>query len=150
MAAAAAGLPGDELLVIEYLDARGGDGNARKYRVMMIGGRIYPLHLAISRNWKVHYFTSDMADKPDHRAEEAHFLADMPAALGDKAMQALAQIRDALGLDYAGVDFGLVARRRSAAVRSQRHHGDRRAGRGRALGLPANAPSVASSMPWSP
>lgn len=109
LAAAAAQLPGDELLVIEYLDARGRDGNARKYRVMMIGGRIYPLHLAISRNWKVHYFTSDMADKPDHRAEEALFLADMRAALGDKAMSALEQIRDQLGLDYAGVDFGLAS-----------------------------------------
>jgi glutathione synthase/RimK-type ligase-like ATP-grasp enzyme len=105
--AAAARLPGDELLVIEYLDARGDDGNARKYRVMMVGGQIYPLHLAISRNWKVHYFTSDMAARPEHRAEEAAFLADMPAVLGDKAMAALAGIRDALGLDYAGVDFGL-------------------------------------------
>jgi glutathione synthase/RimK-type ligase-like ATP-grasp enzyme len=100
-------LPGDELLVIEYLDARGDDGNARKYRVMMVGGQVYPLHLAISRNWKVHYFTSDMADQPDHRAEEARFLADMPVALGDKAMKALVRIRDVLGLDYAGVDFGL-------------------------------------------
>jgi glutathione synthase/RimK-type ligase-like ATP-grasp enzyme len=48
-----------------------------------------------------------MADQPDHRAEEARFLADMPGALGDKAMKALARIRDVLGLDYAGVDFGL-------------------------------------------
>jgi glutathione synthase/RimK-type ligase-like ATP-grasp enzyme len=108
LSAAAADLPGDDLLVIEYLDARCGDGNARKYRVMMIGGEIYPLHLAISRNWKVHYFTSDMADKPDHRAEEAVFLGDMRAALGDKAMAALQGIRDALGLDYAGIDFGLA------------------------------------------
>src|SRR6185437_7440449 len=107
LSAAASGLPGDELLVIEYLDARGHDGSARKYRVMMIDGKIYPLHLAISRNWKVHYFTSDMADQPDHRAEEARFLADMPVALGDKAMKALVRIRDVLGLDYAGVDFGL-------------------------------------------
>jgi len=107
LAAAAAGLPGDELLVIEYLDARGGDGNARKYRVMMIAGEIYPLHLAISGNWKVHYFTSDMAEQPNHRAEEAIFLSDMRAALGDRAMRALQGIRDALGLDYAGVDFGL-------------------------------------------
>jgi hypothetical protein len=66
------------------------------------------LHLAISRKWKVHYFTSDMADKPDHRAEEAIFLGDMAAALGDKAMKALEGIRDALGLDYAGIDFGLA------------------------------------------
>jgi hypothetical protein len=109
LSAAAASLPGDELLVIEYLDARGKDGSARKYRVMMIGGQIYPLHLAISRNWKVHYFTSDMADQPDHRAEEMAFLADMPLVLGDKAMGALGALRDALGLDYAGVDFGLSA-----------------------------------------
>jgi glutathione synthase/RimK-type ligase-like ATP-grasp enzyme len=107
LAAAATGLPGDELLVIEYLDARGRDGNARKYRAMMIAGEIYPLHLAISRKWKVHYFTSDMAEQPDHRAEEAIFLSDMRAAVGGKAMQALQGIRDALGLDYAGIDFGL-------------------------------------------
>jgi len=107
LSAAAAGLPGDELLTIEYLDARGRDGNARKYRVMMIGGRCYPLHLAISSKWKVHYFTADMADKPDHRLEEARFLGDMPAVLGDKAMAALERIQAALGLDYAGIDFGL-------------------------------------------
>ena len=105
LSAAAASLPGRDLLVIEYLDARGQDGSARKFRVMMIGGQIYPLHLAISRDWKVHYFTSDMADKPDHRSEEAVFLRDMRAALGGKAMTALEGIRDTLGLDYAGVDF---------------------------------------------
>jgi tetratricopeptide (TPR) repeat protein/glutathione synthase/RimK-type ligase-like ATP-grasp enzyme len=107
LSAAAAGLPGDDLLVIEYLDARGMDGNARKYRVMMIGGRIYPLHLAISRKWKVHYFTADMADQPDHRLEEARFLADMPAVVGDKAVAALEKIQGVLGLDYGGIDFGL-------------------------------------------
>ena len=107
LAVAAAGLPGEELFAIEYLDARGPDGKARKYRVMIIDGQLFPLHLAISENWKVHYFTSDMADKDSHRQEEARFLRDMPSVLGDKAMRALAGIRDALGLDYAGVDFGL-------------------------------------------
>jgi glutathione synthase/RimK-type ligase-like ATP-grasp enzyme len=109
LAAATADLPGDELLAIEYLDARLADGNARKYRVMMIGGKLFPLHLAISRHWKVHYFTSDMADKPDHRAEEMAFLADMRAVLGDKAIAALHAICASLALDYAGVDFGLNA-----------------------------------------
>ena len=109
LAQTASGLPGDELLAIEYLDARGADGNARKYRAMMIGGKIYPLHLAISRNWKVHYFTSDMADQPDHRAEELAFLTDMPSVIGGKAMAALAAIWGAIGLDYAGVDFGVSA-----------------------------------------
>ena len=105
--AAVAGLPGDDLLVIQYLDARGRDGNARKYRVMFIDGVAYPLHLAIARDWKVHYFTADMAERPDHRAEEAAFLADMTATLGARAVKALERISDALGLDYGGIDFGV-------------------------------------------
>jgi len=102
-------LPGDELLVIEYLDARGNDGSARKYRVMMIGGKLFPLHLAISQNWKVHYFTADMADKPDHRKEEMAFLENMRGVLGDKAIAALHAICKALALDYAGIDFAVNA-----------------------------------------
>jgi len=102
-------LPGIELLVIAYLDGRGPDGMYRKYRVLFIGGKLYPLHLAISPNWKVHYFSADMADRPDHRAEEAIFLSDMAAALGPKTIAALEQIATTLGLDYGGIDFGLDA-----------------------------------------
>lgn len=96
-----------EVLAIEYLDARGVDGYCRKYRAMMVDGELYPLHLAISPNWKIHYFSSDMADKPDHRAEEALFLADMPQVLGPKAMKALTKLQAVIGLDYGGIDFGL-------------------------------------------
>jgi hypothetical protein len=104
-------LPGDELTVLRYLDARGADGKARKYRVMMIDGRLYPLHLAISANWKIHYFTAEMANNPEHRAEDAAFLEDMPAVLGPVAMKALVAIQSRLGLDYGGIDFGLNAGR---------------------------------------
>lgn len=76
----------------------------------MVDGALYPLHLAISRDWKVHYFTSDMAQEADHRAEEAKFLQDMAAVLGDRAMRALSQVTHCLGLDYAGIDFGLDAK----------------------------------------
>jgi aromatic-L-amino-acid decarboxylase len=110
--AAVAGLPGAgredaQLLAIQYLDARGADGGFRKYRAMMVDGELYPLHLAISPHWKIHYFSADMADKPDHREEEARFLADMPAVLGPKAMNALRHLQAELRLDYAGIDFGL-------------------------------------------
>jgi hypothetical protein len=107
LAGAVAELPGKELTVIEFLDARGADGKVRKYRVMMIGGNLYPLHVAISSDWKIHYFTAEMADRPDHRAEDAEFLDDMEGVLGARAMEALAQIQATLGLDYAGIDFGL-------------------------------------------
>jgi hypothetical protein len=78
----------------------------RKYRVLFIGGRLYPLHLAISPNWKVHYFSADMTDRADHRAEEAAFLADMAGALGAGTIAALERIAATLGLDYGGIDFG--------------------------------------------
>jgi hypothetical protein len=68
---------------------------------------LYPLHLAISSHWKIHYFTAEMADSPEHRAEDARFLDDMPGVLGPRAMAALEHIQRTLGLDYAGIDFGL-------------------------------------------
>jgi glutamate/tyrosine decarboxylase-like PLP-dependent enzyme len=105
--AALAELPGDLLTVLRFLDARGADGKVRKYRVMMLDGKLYPLHLAISSHWKIHYFTAEMADSPEHRAEDAEFLENMPSVLGPRAMQALAEIQSRLGLDYAGIDFGL-------------------------------------------
>jgi len=105
--AAIASLPGTRVSIIQYLDARGADGKARKYRVMMVGGRLYPAHAAISSHWKIHYFSADMAEYPEHRAEDAAFLQDMPAVLGGRAVRALEAIRDTLALDYVGIDFGL-------------------------------------------
>ncbi len=104
-------LPGRELIVMQFLDARGHDGKTRKYRVMMIDGRIYPLHLAVSSDWKIHYFTAEMVDNAGHRAEDEAFLQNPAAVLGAVAMTALEQIQSRLGLDYAGVDFGLNMRR---------------------------------------
>ncbi len=111
LAAALRTLPGDTLTLIEPLDARGADGAWRKYRVMLVGGAILPLHLAISPHWKVHHFTADMQDRPAHRDEEAAFLDDMPGVLGPAAVAALRRISDALALDYGGIDFALGPRR---------------------------------------
>lgn len=105
LAETVARIPGDSLLAIEFLDARSPDGNVRKYRAMIVGPALYPLHLAIASQWKVHYFSSDMADRAEHRVEEEAFLNDMPAVLGAPAMAALETVREHLSLDYAGIDF---------------------------------------------
>ena len=107
LAEVAGTLPGRELLTIELLDARGAEGDVRKYRVVAVDGQLYPVHLAIAPQWKVHYFSAEMTDRPDHRAEEAAFLDDMAGVLGERGMRALAAIVATMGLDYAGVDFGL-------------------------------------------
>lgn len=103
----AASLPGDELLAIEFVDARSADGKIRKYRVMFVGGVMYPLHVAISSLWKVHYFSAEMSESAEHRREDEAFLNDMPRSLGPAIVRVLEQIGMRLGLDYGGVDFGI-------------------------------------------
>ena len=102
-------MPSDDLLLIGYVDTRSADGLVRKFRVMTIGGALYPVHLAISPNWKVHYASSAMAGDAGLRAEEASFLRDMDGVLGGRAVAALGAIATAMGLDYGGIDFGLGA-----------------------------------------
>lgn len=107
--AALARVPGEDVFAIEFIDIRDAKGDVRKYRVLFIDGRLYPVHLAISNHWKVHYFSSTMAERPEHREEEARFLADMPGVLGTRAMSVLAAIERAVSLDYGGIDFGIDA-----------------------------------------
>ena len=103
------GMPAEALFLIQPLDARGADGMVRKYRVMFVRGRIYPWHLAISSDWKVHYFSAAMAEHEAYRAEERCFLNNMSNVLGSRAMIALGCLGERMGLDYAGVDFALAA-----------------------------------------
>lgn len=98
-------LPGERIIVIQYLDTMNRDGTFRKYRIMGIDKRLYPLHLAISYNWKVHYFSANMLDEQAFRDEEQAYLSDPPAVLGPKVMKALSAILETLNLDYCGIDF---------------------------------------------
>ena len=100
-------LPGEELMVLQYLDGQGADGYIRKYRVLLIDGRFYPVHAAVSKHWKVHYFSAEMAEHGERREEDARFLADMEGVLGGSTMRVLERIQKELGLDYGGIDFGL-------------------------------------------
>jgi len=107
---AVAELPGEELLAIEYLDTRNDDGLYRKYRVLTIDGRLYPLHLAVSRDWKAHYFTADHSAAS--RAQERAFLEDMESAIGCDAVATLQRATQALDFEYGGIDFALDRQRR--------------------------------------
>lgn len=98
-------LPGDDIIVIQYIDTTRADGTIRKYRVMGIDKKLYPLHLAISYNWKIHYFSANMRDKQEFRDEEYAFLYDTENVLGPKVMTALHGIVETLGLEYCGIDF---------------------------------------------
>lgn len=107
LAPTAATLPGNELLLISFEDTQSRDGKTRKYRMMSIAGTLYPIHLAISSKWKVHYATAEMSKSAAFRDEEAAYLNDAVSFLGGPAVQTLQRIADVMGLDYAGIDFGI-------------------------------------------
>jgi tetratricopeptide (TPR) repeat protein len=95
-----------DVLAIRYVETQSPDGAWRKYRVMSVAGRRYPLHLAIGHRWDVHYFSAAMSERAEYRAEEAAFLSDPAGVLGAPAWTALERVFAVLGLDYAGIDFG--------------------------------------------
>jgi hypothetical protein len=104
---ALASFPAGDVLVMEYVDVRSADDRVRKYRMMAIDGELYPMHVAVSPNWKVHYFTADMAGSAENRAEDERFLTDPEAEIGTEALAALARVCAAVGLEYMGIDFSI-------------------------------------------
>ena len=92
-----------------FVDYRSADGQYRKYRVIFVDRKPYPYHLAISAHWMVHYFSADMEGNPGKMAQERRFLEEPGAVLGARAMAAITAIGSQLDLDYAGVDFSLLA-----------------------------------------
>jgi tetratricopeptide (TPR) repeat protein len=104
-----AGLPAmTELYLTAYREYRSPDGYYRKYRVIFIDRKPYPYHLAIGKQWLLHYFSADMLSQPWKLEEERRFLEDPAAALGVRAWTALHAIGARMDLDYCGIDFSLL------------------------------------------
>jgi hypothetical protein len=97
------------LYLTAFQDYRSADGHYRKYRVIFVDRQPFVYHLAISAHWMVHYFSAEMPEHDWKIGEERRFLEDPAAALGERAMAALAAIGRQVDLDYAGIDFTLLA-----------------------------------------
>jgi len=99
--------PATDHYLIEYVDYRSADGYFRKYRFIFVNGEILPYHLAIGADWKVHHDSTDMAGHAWMQREEEAFLNDPAAVFGPAHFEALHAIRNAIGLEYSGIDCGL-------------------------------------------
>ena len=95
--------------LIDYIDYRSVDGYFRKYRFVFVAGEIFPYHLAIGTDWKLHRDSCDMRDQSWMREEEAVFLSCPGRFFEDHHLEALKTIGDRIGLEYCGVDCGLDA-----------------------------------------
>lgn len=99
----------DEFYISRFVDYSGADGLFRKYRIVLIGGRPYVCHMALSRHWMVHYLNAEMTDKPENRAEEARFMANFDEDFARRHAAAFQAIYERAGLDYLGIDCGETA-----------------------------------------
>lgn len=91
-----------------FRDYRSADGFYRKYRIIFVDRQPFAYHLAISPHWMVHYYSADMEQHAWKLDEERRFLDNPRAALGERAMNAIAAIGRRLDLDYGGIDFTLL------------------------------------------
>lgn len=99
--------PDADHYIMEYVDYRSADGHFRKYRFIFVDGQIMPYHLAIGDHWKVHHITTDMSKNDWMQAEEKAFLENPQAVFTPQHYQAMHAIRQAVGLDYFGIDCGI-------------------------------------------
>jgi hypothetical protein len=101
--------PDASFYLTEYIDYRSADGFFRKYRFIFVADEILPYHLAIDDQWKVHHGTTDMAEHPWMQREEEAFINEPAGVFEPRHFAALHAIRQAIGLDYFGIDCALDA-----------------------------------------
>lgn len=94
---------GTAFFLAPYVDYRSPDGQFRKYRIALLGGRAFICHMAISSHWMVHYVNAGMYDDAAKRQEEQRLMLGFDA-FADRHAEALAEIARRLGVDYMCID----------------------------------------------
>ncbi len=101
--------PGTPVYATAYVDCRWQDGFHHKTRAFFIDGTFFPVANLACDTWQVH--SGDryrvMSSTPSTQEDEKRYLGDPEAYLGPKAFRGLHAIRDAIGLDFFGIDFTL-------------------------------------------
>jgi hypothetical protein len=98
--------PESEFCIASFVDYRGKDGLFRKYRVALIDGRAYAVHMAVSQHWMIHYLNADMRDNAARRAEEELFMANFDGDFSVRHKVAFNAIAQLSGLEYLPFDCG--------------------------------------------
>lgn len=100
-----------ELIATEFVEFRSDDGIYRKYRIFVFGRLIVLRHMLASDEWNIHARDRQrfMLDRPDLRDEERQVLERPRHAFDASATEALKAVRNRIGLDYYGMDFGIAA-----------------------------------------
>lgn len=94
-----------EFFLSQYIDyASPDDGLFRKYRVVFIDGKPFPVHMAISDQWKVWYLNAGMHENSAKRREEEEFMDRFHQDFSQRHKDCFQTLSDRIGLEYFGID----------------------------------------------
>jgi len=93
-----------EFYLAPFVDYSGRDGLFRKCRIVLIDGRPYVAHMAVSQHWMIHYLNANMRFDAVRRAEEARFITDFDNDFAVRHAAAFKAIVERTGLDYLPID----------------------------------------------
>lgn len=99
----------ENFYISRYIDYRSQDGLFRKYRIVLIEGKAYVCHMAISEHWMVHYMSAGMVESAAKKNEEAQFMQSFDTTFALKHQAAFNRIVQKIGLEYVGIDCAETA-----------------------------------------
>ncbi|HTD03610.1 RimK family alpha-L-glutamate ligase [Undibacterium sp.] len=99
----------DEFFISRFVDYSNADGLFRKYRIVLVEGKPFLCHMAVSEQWMIHYLNAGMAESQAKRDEEARAMAGFDEGFAVRHKEAFAQICQKFGLDYVGIDCAETA-----------------------------------------
>jgi glutathione synthase/RimK-type ligase-like ATP-grasp enzyme len=99
----------DQFYVSRFVDYRHADGLFRKYRIVLIDGKAYASHLAVSSHWMIHYLNAGMDQSLEKRQQEAEWMRSFDEQFAARHAAALAGIEERIGLEYLGIDCAETA-----------------------------------------
>lgn len=94
---------GRDLYVTEYVEYRDEDGRYRKMRLVTVGGEYFFRHLIVADHWHIHAQDRDS----EAAAEETAMLSEFTATMLPRIEDTLDAVREAMGLDFFGMDCSL-------------------------------------------
>jgi tetratricopeptide (TPR) repeat protein len=98
----------EDFYLTAFVDYCNADGYYRKYRIVFVDGVAYPVHLAISPRWMIHYYNAPMAENAWMRDEEHAFMRDMDSVFSGVLADGLREIAREIPLDYFGIDCSIA------------------------------------------
>lgn len=92
-----------DFFVAPFIDYQSPDGHYRKFRIALVNGNAFAVHMAVSEHWMIHYLNAGMYENAEKRQEEAAFMKDFEAFI-NRHQPALSAIAERMGLDYVCLD----------------------------------------------